>query len=195
MGIKALTKWNPEVSHFDGFLAPQNTVSWLLEIGSITARLRMDWPDVCVDVLMEGLDAPQPDEQLRLSLADAQVCWVREVQLQADGTPLLHARTVVPTWDHNNPWRTVSTLGQRPLGELLFALPHLQRSPLEFALTEPASRSGHGPLRAIPARRRVFEREGAHLLLTEAFDFLAMPFLPEQASAQPKAQTPPCKGW
>ncbi len=173
--MKPLAPWSTRTPDFKGHSPSENTTSWLQENGSITARLRLDWPDLCVRVVLEGLFLPELDERERLSLGSTQLCWVREVQLHADDRPLVHARTVVPSWDHRNPWKVVSTLGQRPLGELLFALPRLQRSPLEFAWTRSCGPQGSQRMEATPSRRRVFQRRGAPLLLTEAFDFLGLP--------------------
>ncbi len=173
--MKPLTPWSAQLPDFEGRSPSENTASWLQEGGSITARLRMGWPDLCVRVVVEGLLIPELDERERLLLSSTQLCWVREVQLHANDRPLVHARTVVPAWDHRNPWKVVSTLGQRPLGELLFALPRLERSPLEFAWTRCCvPRSSPRP-EVAPSRRRVFQRRGAPLLLTEAFDFLGLP--------------------
>ncbi len=140
------------------------TTSWLRETGSITARLKQHWPNLTVRVLDEGLRTPQTDERLRLGQPSHATCWVREVVLQAAAHRLIHARTVVPAWTPDNPWHVLSTLGQRPLGELLFNLPDLERLPLEFAVASKAS---------APSRRRVYVWSGAPLLLTETFMLLA----------------------
>lgn len=147
--------------------------SWLLEAGSITARLKHRWPGTRVRLVYEGQDTPYPEECLRLGLQPNSTCWVREVRLHAGEHLLVHARTVVPHWGPGNPWHDLSALGERPLGELLFQLPDLQRSPLEFALTRPDAlyrREGEPMNR--PARRCTYTRDSAALLLTEAFDFL-----------------------
>lgn len=147
--------------------------SWLLETGSITARLKERWPDTQVAVLDEGLRPPHPEECLRLRLQPGDSCWIRAVRLQVAGQPLVHARTVIPQWGPGNPWHELSELGQRPLGELLFQLPGLLRSHQEFTLTPPDAlySQGNEP-RNRPARRCTYTRRGAVLLLTEAFDFL-----------------------
>lgn len=147
--------------------------SWLLEAGSITARLKDRWPGTRVRLVSEGRDTPYPEECIRLGLQPNSTCWVREVRLHAAEQLLVHARTVVPHWGPGNPWHDLSALGERPLGELLFQLPDLQRSPLEFGLTHLNTLScfTEGPLKR-PARRCTYTRDGAALLLTEAFDFL-----------------------
>jgi len=147
--------------------------SWLLEAGSITARLKHRWPSTRVRLVNEGRDTPYPEECLRLGLQPNSTCWVREVRLHAAEQLLVHARTVVPHWGPGNPWHDLSALGERPLGELLFQLPDLQRSPLEFGVVDIKTLSGftEGPFKR-PARRCTYTRDGAALLLTEAFDLL-----------------------
>lgn len=153
--------------------------SWLLEAGSITARLRHDWPNTQVTVLDEGLQTPHAEECGRLELQPCAPCWVREVRLHAAGQPLVHARTVIPQWGPGNPWQELEKLGDRPLGELLFQLPGLQRSLLEFGITPPDTLYGCvNQAMSRPARRCTYTRHGALLLLTEAFDFLATPTAP-----------------
>ncbi len=126
----------------------------------MTARLKRHWPDVAVRVLHEGLRVPTNDERQCLKLPAGVACWVREVLLHAGNKHLIVARTIVPEWTPENPWQIVSTLGQRPLGELLFSLPHLVRTPLEF--TRDVDTGAF-------SRRRVYEWSGARLLLTEEF--------------------------
>lgn len=171
--MSPITPWSTDVHAIAKLAASQETVSWLLEVGSITARLHLHWPALVVHVLDEGIRPPTSDESKRLNLGTDAVCWVREVQLHSQGTALVHARTVIPDWGYHNPWNKVSTLGQRPLGELLFSLPKLQRSPLEFAWTCQQCATGCASTMAAPSRRRVFLQDGAPLLLTEAFDLLA----------------------
>lgn len=156
--------WQPEREGLAGKAWPAVTASWLKETGSITARLKRQWPNVTVQVLDEGLRQPLAAERQRLALREGVPGWVREVVLHAGERPLIRARTIVPAWTADNPWHVLSTLGERPLGELLFNLPDLERSPLEFAWGLGAS---------APARRRVYTWSGAPLLLTETFVFLA----------------------
>ena len=57
---------------------------------------------------------------------------MREVTLHEEGLPLLQARTVIPDWSPANPWSELQRLGSRPLGEILFSDPLLERSEFEF---------------------------------------------------------------
>lgn len=129
----------------------------------MTARLKQQWPDMTVRVLHEGLRVPSDDERQCLNLPAGVACWIREVMLHAGDKHLVGARTIVPEWTPENPWHIVSTLGQRPLGELLFSLPRLVRSPLEFTMNVNSGTF---------LRRRVYRWSGARLLLTEEFPLL-----------------------
>jgi chorismate-pyruvate lyase len=69
-----------------------------------------------------------------------------------------------------NPWAQVQQLGRQPLGELLFRATDLERSAFEWCgdadwpAPSPAADRTH-----VLARRCVFQRDHAPLLLTEAF--------------------------
>jgi len=132
----------------------------------MTQRLRRCAPDTRVRVEQEGLQAPWPDEAVRLGLAPDTPAWVRVVALEGAGRVLLRARTVIPGWGPESPWALVQRLGRQPLGELLFTTPGLQRSPFEFART--CGWWSADDTKGWPQRRCVFQRDGAPLLLTEA---------------------------
>lgn len=146
----------------DGLNLPEANVwlPWLQEPGSLTQRLREQYGTVQVQPLFEGLQTPHPTESHILNATPAQTppAWVREVQLLGGCVPRLWARTVIPHWSAHNPWAQVQTLGQQPLGELLFVWPDIERGPLHI---------GHTPMGW--ARYCVYHRHQAPLLLTEVF--------------------------
>jgi len=166
-------QWHP--GHAAGALGlDARALGWVLEPGSMTARLRRDFPALAVRVEAQGLAAPMPDESVRLELPAGAQAWIRQVTLHAGDAPLLQARTVVPRWSARNPWAELQRLGDQPLGELLFRLPGLGRTPFEVALCTRWPRNGViGQVAPRPARRCVFVRDGAPLLLTEQFPLLA----------------------
>jgi chorismate--pyruvate lyase len=110
--------------------------------------------------VFEGLQKPHPTENVVLNVPtpSSPSAWVREVQLLGAGLPRLWARTVIPHWSADNPWSQVQTLGQQPLGELLFVWPDIVRGPLHVA---------HTPMGW--ARYCVYHRHQAPLLLAEVF--------------------------
>ena len=144
-------------------------IGWLQERGSLTERLRHHWGDVAVHLLDEGLAAPLPHESLRLGPMPPAPAWVRCVLLVCQGQARVYARTVIPGWQPRNPWAEVQRLGRQPLGELLFRRPDLQRSGFDWSDSETWPHAGHWSRRNALARRCVFVREQAPLLLTEVF--------------------------
>ena len=146
--------------------------SWLTERGSLTLRLRQQHPELAVRVLDEGTGHLLPDEALRLGLAPGSPAWVREVTLHADDLELVTARSVIPDWSPDNPWCEVQRLGTRALGEILFSDPELERSDFEFRLGAGWRLPDASPARARLARRCLYHRHGAALLLTERFLWL-----------------------
>ena len=108
----------------------------------------------------------------RLSLSSSQACggtFVMTILEIPDSLGLLQARTVIPDWSPDNPWSELQRLGSRPLGEILFRNSGLERSEFEFTLgpgwRAPETPPGSDQL----ARRCVYRRLGAALLLTERF--------------------------
>ncbi len=144
--------------------------SWLNERGSLTARLRETWGEVSVEVIEEGLTTPLPTEADRLAMPHGAAAWVRCVWLRCHGQARLYARTVIPQWSPLNPWVQVQQLGRQPLGELLFRATDLERSAFEWCgdADWPSPDPAAAHVNAL-ARRCLFQREGAPLLLSEAF--------------------------
>lgn len=119
--------------------APDPVRSWLFEAGSLTARLRCACgPGFGVHLLRQGWDRPFRGEALALDLAAHRRALVREVLLHCDGRPLVLARTVMPPKVLHGEQCRLAQLGNRPLGELLFAYRGLSRNSLELALVEPS---------------------------------------------------------
>jgi chorismate--pyruvate lyase len=130
--------------------------------------------DVRVRVLREGTGTLLADEVRALGSA-RRIGHVREVALQTDGRVWMVARTVYfrRTYGARH---ALSSLGTRPLGELLFAggVPR-------WSLRECAMLSARAPLFALIrraggrvwppcwARRTVFLFQGQRLLVTEIF--------------------------
>ncbi len=162
----------------NGWLSPQQlgrltdspeASSWLLERGSLTLRLRREHPGLAVQIVAEGLGPLLPDEAIRLALPAHSQAWVREVTLHDGSLDLLQARTVITDWSPSNPWSELQRLGSRPLGEILFSDSGLERSEFEFTLGPGWRTPETSPAPDQLARRCVYRRLGAALLLTERF--------------------------
>ncbi|GAB4255398.1 MAG: chorismate lyase [Methylomicrobium sp.] len=112
--------------------------SWLFEPGSITQRLRSYYGDaVQVQVLQNDRLVPFLSERRLLRLGEARYALTREVMIHADGLPLILARTLIPDKTVKAARRNLAHLGSRPLGEVIFSYPKLERQEMEFACIEP----------------------------------------------------------
>lgn len=159
-----------------------NRKRWLGAPGSLSARLAGAGQRFSVQVLSQGLQKLHGDEARALGLARIRVGYVREVLLRVDEVAVVFARSVTAHPHANGPWRAIRGLGTRPLADVLFRQHAITRSPLQFASIEPASplhrhveRAWQGATgaalasRTLPARRSVFTRGAAPLLVMEVF--------------------------
>ena len=149
-------------------------ISWLKTSESLTQKLKAKFPDLEVVILSETLEKPLLHEAQKLGISIHQEVWIRCVLLKSQQMELVYARTVIPFFDEQNPWKSLQTLGNKPLGEVLFQDKSLARSDFEFTQSKlqdwPYLRPTfpfHPPLAF--ARRSVFEKNHAPLLLTEVF--------------------------
>lgn len=145
---------------------------WLLDEGSLTARLRAAGGTFRVIRLHQGWQRPRRDEAKLLRLRPERVALIREVLLEVDGAAVVFARSVFPHRTLSGPLRYLRKLRNRSLGEILFARPELQRSAFEVVRLPPWStylpprvRNGGRPW----ARRSVFALGSCELLVSEVF--------------------------
>ncbi|MEH6825412.1 MAG: chorismate lyase [Motiliproteus sp.] len=138
---------------------------WLLDSGSLTARLvALSGGDFRVEVVAQGWERPNISEALALQIDPRLKVLVREVRLLGCGQVWVHARSLIPATTLTGRHRKLATLGSRPLGEVLFTDPGMQRGAIETArvpLYSPASRAW--------ARRSVFYLDHKPLLVSEVF--------------------------
>lgn len=150
--------------------------AWLCTPGSLTQRLKVHSHSFNVIRLRQAHARPFPDEVAPLSLVPGRLALVREVVLRDASTPLVYAHSVAPLHSLKGAWRALAGLGNRPLGEALFADPSVVRAPLSFRQLDarhPLYRQMARRLPTLPARlwarRSLFSREGVPLLVTEVF--------------------------
>lgn len=107
---------------------PANVSPWIYEKNSITKRLRSFYGQaVTVEILFHRWKPAYPSECTLLKLPHQQFNLIREVLLHADGKPLILARTILPEQTIKVAKRNLSHLGTRPLGEVIFSYPKLER--------------------------------------------------------------------
>ena len=162
---------------------------WLGAPGSLSARLAGAGQKFSVQVLNQGRQSLRRDEALALGLTGPAIGYVREVVLRVDDMPVIFARSVTAHEHSLGPWRSIRGLGTRPLADVLFKRTGITRTPLEFIKLKPSSplnrfaaqawqqATGQSlAQRVLPARRSVFRRSGAQLLVMEVFAAQAQPW-------------------
>ncbi len=166
----------------------QHIQQWLNTEGSLTAQLRSLDPSLEVHILSEQLERPLANESQSLNMKPNELAWVRCVLLKGGGENWIYARTVIPHFSDTNPWAFLQTMGNKPLGEVLFQDKNIQRTPFTFSrqaltiwpyLTNHLSVNIHTKIGY--ARRSVFQQQQNSLLLTEVF----LPCFFKDASRKP----------
>ncbi len=116
---------------------PSDLNSWLNESESLTQRLRNQFENIRVQVLFEKQETPFLTEWRTLNLPEKRHCLVREVVLLSNQMPLILARTVIPAKTLKITQGNLARLGSRPLGEILFSTPSLERESCGIVKIEP----------------------------------------------------------
>lgn len=194
-----MTGWTPK----NPWRQPQR--AWMGAGGSLTAWLAGTGQAFSVQVLRQGRCGLHPAEWRALCLPAGRMGYVREVLLRLDGQVVVYARSVTTHAASQGPWRSLRGLGTRPLAGLLFGRLPIARAPLAFAQLKPASPARRDVAKAwrtaagtpvkpgtLPARRSVFKRAGAPLLVMEVFAASDLPWClpgPKCGLAQPKRNT------
>ena len=173
------TRFNAADAHWSvaplpGFSRDQK--DWLTRGGSLTAHLRT-LGAVAVRVTREAVALPWADESNALGVECRAPVWVREVVLSVDGTPFVAAHSIAPLAASAGVWQAMRKLRTRPLAELLYSDSSVARSALvsrRLTARHPLYRLAAREIgetyarpQALVARRSVFERHGAPLMVTE----------------------------
>jgi chorismate--pyruvate lyase len=149
---------------------------WLIDTGSLTARLKARYADFSVQPISLQNAKAITDELKQVNLKIHQHALIREVVLMGNNQPVVFAHSVLPHASLRGAWRGLSKLGNKPLGAALFANPQVKRTPLEYKKLprhHPISMlvTGHVPnaSNTLWARRSVFQLNCARILVTEVF--------------------------
>ncbi len=155
---------------------------WLQAPGSLSARLAATGEIFSVQVLAQGRQPLTLDESRALGLGGRRTGYAREVVLRVDGRALVFARSVTAHSGSLGAWRSVRGLGSRPLADVLFKRLGILRAPLAYSQLQRQSRLQRHVAsswqaatglslahHALPARRSVFTRHGAALMVMEVF--------------------------
>ncbi|WP_019222387.1 chorismate lyase [Bartonella rattaustraliani] len=139
---------------------PENIRNWLMELGSMTLRLKKHCTCLRIEPQRECFitrDELQEQEEAE-HLPNSARYWLREVVLVGDNQPWLLGRTVIPQetlLEHN---QALMHLGNVPLGHYLFNSGKLSRDYIHIGKGE-----------ALWARRSRLRLTGNPLLITELF--------------------------
>lgn len=149
--------------------------SWAYESDSLTQRLRDYYGNsIAVAILFHTWRKPYLSECRQLQLPSHRYGLIREVMLHKHGKPLLLARTVIPETTIKIAHRNLAHLGTRPLGEVIFSYPDLERVTMDLALVQPSTWSKQVQLKAdlaqpVWGRRTVYAIQNRPLLVSEFF--------------------------
>ncbi|MBZ4200906.1 MAG: chorismate lyase [Methylotenera sp.] len=149
--------------------------------GSLTARLKQGFDDFSVQSLSVSHGRAFLDEMPALGLSLRQTALIRNVMLMGNKQALVFAHSVLPFSSLRGPWLGLRQLGNKPLGEALFANPQVKRTALRFqklyaqhglyrhALSEYAEAECSVIPTYLWARRSVFRLHRAKIMVTEVF--------------------------
>ena len=150
--------------------------SWLTDSGSLTYRLKRQYPDFFVFPLRLKNAKALLDETALLGLKASQYVCNREVLLMGGHQPLVFAHSILPKKSLRGAWIKLGKLDNKPLGAALFANPKVVRAPLRFkklsphqALYQKATKHLTNKPAYLWARRSVFSLNHANILVTEVF--------------------------
>lgn len=152
---------------------PPRLRDWLLDSGSLTARLRRKSQGrFQVRVLRQSWGLPRLSERRLLDMADREWGLVREVLLCGAGEPWVFARSVMPARSLEGDLRRLRQLDSRPLGHLLFSYPSMERGQYQLcrmpaAMLPAVAQAQSGD--ALWGRRSRFELAGRGIMVSEIF--------------------------
>jgi chorismate--pyruvate lyase len=150
--------------------------SWLIETGSLTARLQHFYKNFSVKPLAVKYAKPIKDEAVLLRQASYKTALIRKVLLMGDYKPVVFAHSVLPRASLRGPWNGLGRLGNKPLGATLFANPKVKRAPLSYKKLTPnhvlykhATKHLTRKPSHLWARRSIFSLNCANIMVTEVF--------------------------
>ena len=153
-----------------------NLRHWLIDNGSLTARLKSRYTDFSVRPVLLKNAKSFIDESALLGLKANQHALIREVLLMGNNQPVVFAHSVLPHASLRGAWRGLGKLGNKPLGAALFSNAKVKRTPLEYkklACQHPIFIRVAEHMQTSPkelwARRSVFSLNCARILVTEIF--------------------------
>ena len=149
---------------------------WLIDSGSLTARLKARYTNFAVKPVAVKDAKPIHDEAILLRLPAYKNALIREVLLIGNNQPVVFAHSVLPRASLRGAWNGLGRLGSKPLGAMLFANPKVKRTPLEYKklprqhpISMRVAKHMQNRPKALWARRSIFSLNCAKILVTEVF--------------------------
>lgn len=149
---------------------------WVADDGSLTKKLiAKAGGDFSVSVIAQSVRRIPLSEQNLLRISHRQWALLREVVLYGKQTPWVYARTAIPLTTLKGSLKRLHHLGNRPLGEQLFADPNMRRGELEAAkifphhLPNDIAAENMSGVESTWGRRSVFYLSSQPLLVSEIF--------------------------
>lgn len=163
--IRPAAGWRFRAGRPDGV-----TLGWLLDPGSLTARLvARARGDFRVRVTRLAWARPTLAETRELAMRHGEWALVREVVLEGHGEPWVVARSVIPGRTLTGRNRQLRRLGSRPLGAFLFRDPTLVRRGVHIVKREESTGTSLVGAHIVWGRRSTFILRGKPLLVAEYF--------------------------
>lgn len=165
-------KWQDHNKHI-----PESISAWLLHKSSMTKKLRaITKQEFNVNVLFHGRKKARVDERNFLNISKDEPVIVREVELSCDQNVCIYARSVFPLSSLTEKYSEIKNLGNKPLGDVIFNDPNLQREPFQIACLGPGHIDFAKAVRTLNqapdelwARRSIFRLDDKPILVTEIF--------------------------
>jgi chorismate--pyruvate lyase len=116
MELKQISPWTT----IESIESKVNTsiLSWLLESGPITNRIKLS-QEFELELLNDEIDEISKEEELFLNSV-SKTFRVRRVILLGNKTPVVYAKSVIPTSTIENGLSSLGKIGNAPLGDILF---------------------------------------------------------------------------
>lgn len=153
----------------------RNLNDWLLDATSLTARLKQQSQTFQVSLLGQHIEPCQAHEANNFITIGEQVL-VREVILYCDQKPHVFARSLLPIKSLTGEQKNLASLGEQPLGQVLFNNPKLHREIVQVAEISPSQRIhelaamiGLKVNHNLWGRRSLFFIENKPLMVAEVF--------------------------
>lgn len=126
--VQMKAKWQKEQS----VSLPEHLRDWLLDPCSLTARLKKHCNEFRVEVLGQKIEFCSAHEATD-EVTTGQEVLIREVLLFCDDIPHVFARSILPLSSLTGNQKQLLSLGNQPLGQVIFNHPNLQRNCIELA--------------------------------------------------------------